>query len=70
MEAANSRSSQYLQDHMATQGLLAVSAALLFWVMHWCCPTYSILLLERWRSLCEASPTAEEWLQMVVSWFV
>lgn len=59
-----------LQDHMATQGILVVSAALIFVVLQCLAPQYANDVLLQWRRLTEIAPTVQQLWQMVAAWFV
>ncbi len=58
-----------VQDHIATQGITVVAAALGFLMLHWCCPDYAARILAAWQNASAASPTVVQLWQTVTAWF-
>ncbi len=59
-----------LQDHIATQGILVVAAALVFVVLQFLAPEYACRILSEWQRLQASAPTVQQLWQMIVAWFV
>ncbi|MGN0648645.1 MAG: hypothetical protein ACI4J3_08460 [Oscillospiraceae bacterium] len=58
-----------LQDHIATQGILVVSAALIFVVLQCLVPEYAGGILLQWQRLEHLTPTVQQLWQMIAAWF-
>lgn len=59
-----------MQDFFATQGIFAVSVALLLLFLHLTAPDYCAALLTAWQQYTVQSPTPEALWEMVLQWFM